>query len=243
MAKIKVSSFGAYLISWTIKGREVLYQGSELKRTGIPLLFPNFDYGPPLPSHGFGRVSEWKNIKVSEDSCHLQLTENNINPEYRQIYPHKFIVDLKLKAINNQLNYSLEVQNLGDVDMPISPGLHPYWPIEHSQKSSIKLINFPQFNPLLADWNVNPPNDLYNFKNEFIALFPEYKLVIREITNADIKYFNYLQIWSQNENFPDRNFVCFEPVTRPKNGINDNPLQVKPGSTIRLNLQFEIIFH
>ncbi len=240
MSSIKVSPFGAYLTSWKIKGREVLYQGSEIKRTGIPLLFPNFDFGPPLPNHGFGRISNWQVIKIDSDSCHLRLTENDISLEFRQIYPYEFILDLKINAINNQLNYMIEVKNTGIKDIPISPGLHPYWPIKHSQKSQIKIIDFPKFNPQITDWDNNPPNSLYDFDGNFMANFPDYQLIIKDISPKNI-YFSHLQIWSQNTSFPDYNFVCFEPVTRAPNSINTNPILISSNKTEMFYLQFKVI--
>lgn len=238
MSSIKVSSSGAYLTSWKIDNKEVLYQGSELKRSGIPLLFPNFDAGAPLPNHGFARLSSWQIIQVSEKDCHLRLTENDISPEFRQIYPYKFIVDLKIAAENNQLDYLLEAKNLSHKDLPLSPGLHPYWPIKHLDKSKIRLINFPQFNPEVVDWNTNPPNSLYDFNNQFIANFPEYQLIINDLSHN----FSHLQIWSQNTTFPDYNYVCFEPVTRAPNSINTDPILIKPNNMAKFHLKFQIIF-
>lgn len=241
MSSIKVSSFGAYLTSWKIGDKEVLYQGSELKRTGIPLLLPNFDVGDPLPFHGFGRISEWKLVENNNNFCHLKLTDEDISPEFRQNYPYKFITDLKITANNNQLDYLLEVKNLSDTNLPLSPGLHPYWPVKHEQKSQIKIKNFSQFNPETIDWDNNPPNSLYNFDGEFIADFPGYQLTIKEISK-DQKYFKHLQIWSQNTSFSDYNYVCFEPVTCPPNGINTDPILIKPNFTTKFHLLFEVTF-
>lgn len=241
MSLIKVSEQGAYLTSWQIEGREVLYQGSELKRTGIPLLFPNFDFGPPLPNHGFGRVSKWQTINSSPNSCHLRLSENDIKPEYREIYSHQFIADLNLSVKNNQLDYFLEVKNLGNMDLPLAPGLHPYWPIKHDDKSLIKINNFPEFNPAATDWNKNPPNDNFRFSGFLEVNFPGYSLTIKEV-NEGLTNFRHLQIWSQNTSFPDSDFVCFEPVTRPQNGINTDPILLAPGEIEKFHLIFEVTF-
>lgn len=242
MSSLKVSSFGAFVTSWKIGDKEVLYQGSELKRGGIPILFPNFDAGAPLPNHGFARVSKWQVIKEKNEACHLRLTENDISKEFRQIYPYKFTADLKISVINNQLDYLLEVKNHSQDNLPLSPALHPYWPIAHNKKSKVTIDNFSDFNPQNINWEQNSPDDTYNFSNPFIANFPDYKLTIREITENNHFYFNKLQIWSQNSTFPDYNFICFEPSTNPKNGINTNPILVSPNNTIKFNLVFEIIF-
>lgn len=241
MSSIKVLPQGAYLTSWKIGDREILYQGSETKRTGIPFLFPNFDAGPPLPNHGFGRISEWKKVEKSENFCHLQLTEKNISPEFRQIYPYQFTVDLKIKAIDNQLDYYFEVKNQSEKDLPLSPGLHPYWPIDNDKKSTILINNFSEFNPQNIDWENNSPNDNYNFSGILEVKFPEYFLEIKEIIE-DYRNFRHLQIWSQNSSFPDCNFVCFEPVSRPQNGINTDPILVLPNETEKFHLQFKVTF-
>lgn len=213
MSTLKVSSFGAYLTSWKIKNREVLYQGSQLKRTGIPLLFPNFDAGEPLPNHGFARLSQWQVIKSTPNFSHLKLTNQDIKPEFQKIYNYQFSVDQIIESHDNQLDYFLEIKNLGHQNLPISPALHPYWPVDHFQKNHIKLVDFPDFDPSRIDWENNPPDHLYNLSQDFVANFPDYQLTIREI--GESKYFSYLQVWSQNSSFPDYNFVCFEPATCP----------------------------
>ena len=242
MSSLKVSSFGAFITSWKIGDKEVLYQGSELKRTGIPLLFPNFDAGAPLLNHGFARVSQWQVITENTEAFHLRLTENDILPEFRQVYPYKFIADLKVSVSNNQLDYVLEIKNISQKNLPLLPALHPYWPVAHDKKSQITLDNFPDFNPQNIDWEHNPPDDTYDFINPLVINFPEYKLIIREVVEKDQTYFKKLQIWSQNLTCPDHNFVCFEPSTGPKNGINTNPILVLPNNTVKFHLVFETIF-
>lgn len=242
MSSLKVSSFGAYITSWKIGDKEVLYQGSELKRGGIPLLFPNFDAGEPLPRHGFARISQWQIITESEDFSNLKLTENDILPEYRQIYSYSFEANLKLKTIDNQLDYLLEIKNLDNKNLPLAPALHPYWPVNHGQKNQIILQNFPEFIPQNINWEKNPPDDTYNFNGNFEAIFPDYKLIIREISTDAQNNFHHLQVWSQSSNQIDHDFVCFEPATRPKNGINTDPILLTPKSTLNLHLNFEVTF-
>ncbi len=60
-----ISDDGGYVTDWRVKNSEgefvpILYVGSELKRTGIPILFPY--YGPSdsgMGQHGFGRKLQW----------------------------------------------------------------------------------------------------------------------------------------------------------------------------------------
>jgi len=236
---LKISSFGGFVTSWTIDGREVLYQGSELKRGGIPFMFPNFDAGAPLPNHGFGRVSNWQIISQSDNSCHLKLTDQDLSNEFKKLYSHKFIVDLKLESVDNLFNYQIFVTNSDNTDIPISPGLHPYWPVLHQNKNKIT-TNLSGFNAQNIDWGKNPPDYMVDFNGQLIANFPNYQLTITDLS-PDIK-FKHLQIWSQNQSFPDYNFICFEPTTLVKNGINLNPIIIKPNQTLNFSLQFKCQF-
>ena len=231
MPSLKFSAFGAYITSWQIDGREILYHGSELKRGGIPLLFPNFDAGDPLPYHGFGRVSSWLVVTESDNSFHLRLTDCDLTPNFREVYPYKFSADLKVEAIDNFLNYQLTVHNLDNKPLPVAPGLHPYWPVDHSHKSQIIISDFK-----IIDWNISPPNELHDFSGEFTVKFPNYQLIIKEIGSNH--HFRGLQVWSQNSSFPDFNFVCFEPVTRPPNGLIDDPIIILPNQSTTFSLMF-----
>jgi len=216
-----------------------LYQGSELKRGGIPFMFPNFDAGAPLPNHGFGRVSNWQIISQSDNSCHLKLTDQDLSNEFKKLYSHKFIVDLKLESVDNLFNYQIFVTNSDNTDIPISPGLHPYWPVLHQNKNKIT-TNLSGFNAQNIDWGKNPPDYMVDFNGQLIANFPNYQLTITDLS-PDIK-FKHLQIWSQNQSFPDYNFICFEPTTLVKNGINLNPIIIKPNQTLNFSLQFKCQF-
>jgi len=60
-ACIGVNPDGAYVSSWKVKNPQgqlvdVLYQGKTLRRTGVPLLFPNFGPATGMRQHGFGRI-------------------------------------------------------------------------------------------------------------------------------------------------------------------------------------------
>lgn len=236
---VKFSQFGGFITSWTVDGREVLYQGSELKRGGIPFMFPNFDAGKPLPNHGFGRVSKWQVISQTDNSCHLKLTNDDISNDFNSLYPYQFATELKIEAVDNLLNYHIYITNTGIIDLPISPGLHPYWPIKHSHKNKVT-TNLSNFDAKNIDWDNNSPDYMVDLNKSFIANFPDYQITITDI-KSDVK-FKHLQIWSQNTTFPDQDFICFEPTTLVEDGININPIIVKPNQTINLTLQFKYDF-
>lgn len=77
-SEIKVHKYGATIISWKHKGREMLYvsplaklDGSKAIRGGIPIVFPRFGPSPLFPNqqHGFARNSKWRLCAAGGDEC------------------------------------------------------------------------------------------------------------------------------------------------------------------------------
>jgi D-hexose-6-phosphate mutarotase len=235
MAEIIFNPQGGYLTSWKIEGREVLYQGSETKRTGIPFLFPNFDISDPLPKHGFGRLSLWRLISQTSSKVNAILSEKDISSDFQKLYPHQFSVELNISAEGNSLFYQFIVTNNGKSNLPITPALHPYWPINHTDKSDIYL-NPKIFDPKSFDWDNSPPDEMFDFSGVIRLKLKDYSLSITDHTHQ----FKNLQLWSQNQTAPDYNFICLEPATRPKDSLFKDPIIISPNCSEDFFLQFTV---
>lgn len=229
MTKIIFYPQGGFLTSWKIKGREVLYQGSEIKRSGVPLLFPFYGTFKSLPQHGFGRLSLWQIIKKSDSRIQARLTNADISDEFQKLYPYKFTANLDISAQGNSLFYQLKVDNQSDQDLPLAPALHPYWPVSHQDKKKI-VVSPSIFNPKKINWDDNPPDTNFNYNGIIRAKIPDYFLSITDHSHQ----FNRLQLWSQNQTKPDFNFVCIEPLTSPHT--------ISPNGSREYFLQFTIKF-
>lgn len=231
---VVVTKNGGQVLSFKNHNQEILYQGSSQKRTGIPILFP---FANPLTNnifvlscleigqHGFARNSEFSVKQLNSSSLELTLTHQNISEAMQLAYPYQFelkiIVDL---AIKNTLIYKIVVTNICNKDLPIAPGIHPYFPIKHHQKTNLEIENLNLQN---IDWE--KPSDGYFYDWDGIAKinFGTKQLEIKEISNK--KEFQNLVLWSQIPNGNDDfDFVCIEPFTRKTNAINDDPIIVKP---------------
>lgn len=246
--KIAANPKGGYITSWQIKNphtkkfEEILYQGSESKRSGIPILFPQFNNNPPLPKHGFGRDSDWK-VKLLDKSIVLTLTDKEINTNLKACYPYQFKAEIKVFIEDkNSIIYSLKVDNLGQTPLPICPALHPYFAIQHQDKINLITEGIPSFDPAFIDWENNPPDAHFPFRGKFTVTFPEGKfLKLEDITSRHVV--KYLQIWSQTKDKDDYNFVCFEPLTRLDNAINNKDcIEVKPKQSWNMRLRFSVKF-
>jgi galactose mutarotase-like enzyme len=262
-SKIAIDLNGGLLLSWKIKGEEIFYQGSSTRRSGVPILFPFANpleggifniSGLPIGQHGFGRDSIWKLKEISEASISINLMNQDISPEMQAAYPFQFEVTIKVEINHaDMLKYTMEVKNLGDKSLPIAPGLHPYFPIQHELKQDLKILSPAQTSAdsklseiqedILFDGNnINweqPSNGFFNnFDKEATIIFPDKQIKITECSEKS--EFEHLVIWSQNEQEKDYNFVCVEPFTRTTNAINDHPILVHPGKTWVTTLEFSI---
>jgi galactose mutarotase-like enzyme len=235
-----ISEHGGYVTNWQIKDstgnwKPILYVGTELKRTGIPILFPY--YGPSdsgMGQHGFGRNLPWKIISHSKTEAILELTDADLDAATTLLYPHNFQTQIKLTLSENSFEYTLDVKNTGTSPLPIAPGLHPYWSIEQNNKSQVTVENYPEIDSANIDWDHNPPDNEYNFKNPVTITFPNKKITIEDRSETISK----LVLWSQPLVAPDHDFICFEPVTLPRNSFDENPLLIDPNKTFTIRLLF-----
>jgi|GEM_PF-1054627 galactose mutarotase-like enzyme len=263
-SKIVVDLNGGLLLSWEIKDEEIFYQGSTKRRSGVPILFPFANplesgifniSGKQIPQHGFGRDSTWKLKEVSESSITINLTNNDISEEMQAAYPFQFEVTIKVDMNEaDNLKYTMEVINLGEQNLPIAPGLHPYFPIQHEHKKDLKIISPTNestnnelsdveedilFDGKAIDWDKNTNGYFNKFQNQAEIIFQNNKkITITEL--GEKSEFQNLVVWSQNLEEKDYNFVCIEPFTRGTNAINDHPILVQPGKTWATTLQFSI---
>lgn len=95
-----VALHGATLLSWVISSKHLLFLSSKALtdasrpiRGGVPLVFPQFGPGGPLPQHGFARVSRWSwggILKESANELQVSFTlgPDAIPPAQRAIWSH-----------------------------------------------------------------------------------------------------------------------------------------------------------
>jgi galactose mutarotase-like enzyme len=237
-----ISEQGGYVTDWQVKDtagnwKPILYVGTELKRTGIPILFPY--YGPSesgMGQHGFGRNLKWHIVERSEITCTLEITEDDLDQTTKLFYPHNFQTQIKLTLLENSFEYTLSVKNTGTTPLPIAPGLHPYWAISHNKKAEVKLENYPEFNASEVDWEYNPPDVEYEFKNPVTITFPENKVTIVDQSDSISK----LVVWSQPLANPDHDFICFEPVTLERNTYDIQPINISTENSWEMKLIFKL---
>jgi len=242
-ATVGINAEGGYVTSWRVLDsqnvwKDILYTGSQLKRSGIPILFPYFGKAAKWPQHGFGRDCKWKVIEKQELLTTMELRSEDLSDETHEWYPYNFVTRIGVAiGATGDLLYSLEVNNLGKEAMPISPGLHPYWAIPHADKKNIRADGIVGFDATIIDWDQSPPDNRYDFSKEVVIHFADRKIVIRDV--SDIPVIKHLVVWSQTPlRDPDYDFVCIEPIVGHNYSIDHEPVLVQPGKMWQMCLQF-----
>jgi galactose mutarotase-like enzyme len=231
---------GGYVDSWIVSGLPILYRGSDLKRRGIPILFPYF--GKPsaeLPQHGFGRDTLWRCVHVDELSMSMMISEVDIYDAARKYYPYRFEATITLTLIeSNILQYTLKVKNTGDTPLPISPGLHPYWSIPQDAKKKLKVDGVTGFDADAVDWENAPPDADFSFHNPTSFHIDKYSVAMTD-TSPNGEKVKQLTIWSQSLDKADHNFICIEPICGVRGGYVTSPDQILAHEEWEMKMEFE----
>lgn len=138
---------GAHITSWkNTAGIEMLFVSRESNfapgkpiRGGIPVCFPQFANQGPLPQHGIVRTSEWRLTQTNlldngTVTAELQIAES---PETLAIWPHRFIIALRMLLDENTLMAAVQVANTDDAPFCFQIALHTYFGIEDIRQTSL----------------------------------------------------------------------------------------------------------
>jgi D-hexose-6-phosphate mutarotase len=139
---------GAHVTSWRPLGAEVLwvsesavYRPGKAIRGGVPICFPWFADGPDgtaTPAHGFARTTEWGLVGATTDGrwveVILALTDS---PATRELWPHSFACDYRVRMGENELALLLTVTNTGDEPFTFEEALHTYFGVSDIRTAEV----------------------------------------------------------------------------------------------------------
>ncbi|KAI9304232.1 galactose mutarotase-like domain-containing protein [Cunninghamella echinulata] len=150
-ATVKVSLFGATVISWVTNDTEHLFvskqailDGTKAIRGGIPLVFPIFGTKSQisLPQHGFARNSYWDYLGILTDndevSVRFALKDNQLTKEQRQAWPHSFRLVYTVTLTSKSLKTYLTVKNEDSDTMEFNTLLHTYFRVKDIANVSVE---------------------------------------------------------------------------------------------------------
>ena len=200
-------------------------------RGGIPILFPNSGPAhdpqfPNLKQHGFARDSaRWTYIKSPDGRSFTESLTSNEATE--KIFPYRFLLELDCKLDEDKVTFIQRVQNQGSTDMPLSMGLHPYFPVAPAEKGNIK-FNFAggeEIEKRKEEWMNDKMIAIDNPKEfapnaDMPVKIPGLGTLVLEASEE----YEKIGVWSK----PDEPYVCVEPMLRAHGGISEDPQIVAP---------------
>jgi galactose mutarotase-like enzyme len=241
---------GALVTSWRRQGKELLYldRGTFLDpassvRGGIPVLFPLC--GPvkddhyeldgqtyTLKQHGFARKLPWTVVEQSQNVLGLELKSN---PETRAGFPFDFKLRFRFVLESGALRIEQHYSNRSASPMPIQFGFHPYF---QTDKKGV-LVTVPASR--YRDNNAGGAESSFSGTLDFALDGPPLERGNAESTDleftdvrsgasaihfsgdprkielqAPLADFPYVVFWT----LKDKDFVCLEPWSGPRYGMN-----------------------
>ncbi|BBG22785.1 hypothetical protein IC006_0069 [Sulfuracidifex tepidarius] len=249
----KISEEGAYLFSVKRGDKDLILQGNMERKTrgGMALLIPfanrikegkyTFEgktYSLPVNSegnaiHGFAKDVKWNIDEASVDTARLSVTLKNAG------YPSTLKCKVIYALSGNSISVSIEINNVGDNDAPLTVGAHPYfvvkgkWSLNPEVFTRLELENkIP--NGKMYEWRVDASShidDCFLFDGK-VTLTSEWSRV--EVESDNMKY---LQIFNGVEGA-----VALEPMSGApdayNNGMGLTILRPQSGVEYRFKMTF-----
>jgi galactose mutarotase-like enzyme len=256
---------GGIITSWQVENQELLYLDKQRfadpnlsVRGGIPILFPicgnlpdntyiynNQKYN--LKQHGFARDLSWQvtSKKVEYDSGNIILTLTS-NPETLSVYPFEFEVNFTYILTNNALRIEQNYTNKSSVRMPFSTGLHPYFAIKN--KSQLK-FNIPasqyqdQKTKIVYPWEGKFDFHQAEIDAAFSPINTKITSMVDQATGLELTLsfsdlYSVIVFWT----LKDKDYVCLEPWTGPRNSLNSGVglIYVEPETTVNTWVELSV---
>jgi len=149
---------GGLLTRFTVAGVPVLYMDpatlrdpAQSVRGGIPVLFPIAGKLPggqytwrgqtyAMKQHGFARNLPWQLLESAAGAEGAQVTLGlESSALTRAQYPFEFALRFVYRLRGGVLSVEQTFENCGPHEMPIQPGLHPYFYVPDARKAEVRL--------------------------------------------------------------------------------------------------------
>ena len=184
-ARAEVYQHGAQVTSWIpAGGQECLYlsAASEFRagaaiRGGVPVVFPQFSSGGPLPKHGFARNQAWELIGVNEGSARFQLRDSDAS---RAIWPHAFLAEFSVTVRAQQLIMELAITNRGEAAFTFTGALHTYLRVDDIATTQIENLRGLKYFDAVLKREARQTEDALGFPGEIDRVyFDPAQLIVR----------------------------------------------------------------
>jgi galactose mutarotase-like enzyme len=213
-------------------------------RGGIPVLFPiagrladdKFQVDGTtytMKQHGFARNMPWAIVDQATDGGARLGLALSATPMTRAQFPFEFRLAITYLLADGRLTLQVRISNLGDRDMPIHPGLHPYFQLSDHHKRAARVVTdatqaFDNRTGTLV--TLREPIDLSADVVDLDVLdhWPRtVRLTRPEDRDLDLSLGmpdRVLVVWTER----GRDFVCVEPWTAQRNALPEGRAVIVP---------------
>lgn len=142
---VRVSDFGAQVLSWTARGHERMFcseravvDGSAAIRGGVPVCFPQFNARGPLPKHGLARRTTWQpqGSQVQGDAITSRWLWDAPAPLHAD-FPHGLRAELAVTLSPDSLHIQLAATNTGSTALAFTGALHTYLAVQGADMAGL----------------------------------------------------------------------------------------------------------
>jgi galactose mutarotase-like enzyme len=215
----QISEFGAELKSFSINGKEIIWQSKpEIWNGSAPILFPvvgrlrnqKYIYNKKeyfLSTHGFARDSEFEVENKSDDTVSFILKSSKATIKD---YPFDFLLRVIFSIKNDILHVNYEVENKDTDSMLFSIGSHP-------------AIDLPLKNTVLSDYYVEFEEEEYLHR---------YELIDGLVKKQSDPYLNNEKVIKLHKHIFDDDALIFASIKSKSISVKND----KTGREIKVNL-------
>jgi len=256
---------GGMVTRFIVRDTNVLYLDADTLRDpvknvrgGIPVLFPiagrladdkyQWDGATyTMKQHGFARNMPWAIVDQATDGgarLGLALTANAMT---RAQYPFDFRLAVTYVLCEGRLTVQTRVSNMGERNMPMHPGLHPYFQLADRNKGAARVVtdatrafdnrtgsNVALREPIDLAADVVDMHLLDHWPRTVRLTRPEDRDLELSLGVPD----RVLVVWTER----GRDFVCVEPWTARANALNEGgAMQVLPGGTHETTFSIAVV--
>jgi len=237
---------------------DTLHNPMQNVRGGIPVLFPIagalrddklLDGGAShqLRQHGFARNLAWTIADQSTADAARMTLELTANATTKAQYPFDFRLAFTYSLSGNTLTIGQRFSNVGERDMPIQPGLHPYFLVPDAQKKDARVLTDATTaydNRAGRETTLRGPIDLTASEVD-LHLLDHWPRTLRLVRPGDRDLElslglpdRVLVVWTQR----GKDFVCVEPWTATANAVNEGKaLRVPPQATHETSFSITVV--
>lgn len=240
---------GGIITSIRLSGKEILFMNPETFRDpsknvrgGIPILFP-FS-GPATDGirkrfpgldrqHGFARNADRWSLEELPEGGFRETFESD--DETKRMFPFEFRLSVEVRfGADGAVTIVESVTNDGTEPMPVSPGLHPYFRVDHGRRADIA-FDFEGGDRVKGEYGIwtNSGTTVIDNPGTLRVRMPGRGTIAMEVSPE----YRKILVWSAG---PDADYLCIEPVLRGDGGLVDEPRMIAPGESFSIPVTYRL---